>query len=82
MILVIKKKHSFSYFIPANDIKSVSLCPTDVAMTSLRRCLPSWVVKGYNDILTIFFSWCQDYLDDKLVVTLTDFARAVYVLEY
>ena len=47
-------------------------------MTSFRRCLPSWVVKGYNDIL----SSCQNYLDDKVVVALTDFARAVYVLDY
>ena len=29
-----------------------------------------------------YFSSSQDYLDDKVVVTLTDFARAVYVLEY
>ena len=30
----------------------------------------------------VYFSSSQDYLDDKLIVTLTDFARAVRVLEY
>ena len=28
------------------------------------------------------FSLCQEYLDDKPVVTLNDFAHAVHVLEY
>ena len=55
-------------------------------MMSFRRCLPSWEGEGlyqYTDLI-IFFSLHQDYLDEKLVVTLTDFACAVYihVLEY
>ena len=48
----LKKNASFSHYIPGKDVKSASLGRTEVDMTSLRRCLPSRVVKGYNDILT------------------------------
>ena len=47
-----KKNASFSHYIPGKDVKSASLGRTEVDMTSLRCCLPSRVVKGYNDILT------------------------------
>ena len=46
------KNASFSHYIPGKDVKSASLGRTEVDMTSLRHCLPSRVVKGYNDILT------------------------------
>ena len=52
MLLLILKNASFSHYIPGKDIKSASLCRTEVDMTSSRRCLPSPVVKGYNAILT------------------------------
>ena len=48
----LKKNASFSHYIPGKDVKLASLCRTEVDMTSLRRCLPSRMVKGYNDILT------------------------------
>ena len=47
-----KKNASFSHYIPGKDVKSASLGRTEVDMTLLRHCLPSRVVKGYNDILT------------------------------
>ena len=46
----LKKNASFSHYIPGKDVKSASLGRTEVDMTPLRRCLPSRVVKGYNDI--------------------------------
>ena len=48
----LKKNASFSHYIPGKDVKSASLGRSEVDMTSLRHCLPSRVVKGYNDILT------------------------------
>ena len=48
----LKKNASSSHYIPGKDVKSASLGRTEVDMTSLRCCLPSRVVKGYNDILT------------------------------
>ena len=45
------KNASFSYNVPGKDVKSASLCRTEVDRTSFRGCLPSRVVKGYNDIL-------------------------------
>ena len=48
----LKKNASFSHYIPGKDVNSASLGRTEVDMTSLRRYLPSRVVKGYNDILT------------------------------
>ena len=46
-----KKNASFSHYSPGKDVKSTLLGRTEFDMTSLRRCLPSRVVKGYNDIL-------------------------------
>ena len=67
--------------------RSALLRRTDADMTAFRRCLQSWMVKDYDDIPTflpsipgvIHFSLCPDYLDDKFINTLTDFARAVHV---
>ena len=47
-----KKNASFSYCVAANDVILASLRRTDADITSFRRCLPFWMVKGYDDTLT------------------------------